>query len=187
MEVHVAEAVAADLDPLGLAGEAVGDLHGRSRGVGDANESRRAGRGKYRRRHRCDVIDPARQLEPEAAVADLLARDLCPVTCPLDRHGDRIGVRRLGERLGAGSCSARSAGSGAGRVEDGAVDAGGLVVAALAGVRGGREQGDQAEDRERCRDSWNQPPATAGRIVTSSPSLTAVSRPSWKRMSSPET
>ena len=32
-----------------------------------------------------------------------------------------------------------------------------------------------------------QPPATAGRIVTSSPSFTAVSRPSWKRMSSPET
>ena len=32
-----------------------------------------------------------------------------------------------------------------------------------------------------------QPPATAGRIVTSAPSLIAVSRPSWKRMSSPDT
>ncbi len=32
-----------------------------------------------------------------------------------------------------------------------------------------------------------QPPATAGRIVTSSPAETCVSRPSWKRMSSPET
>ena len=32
-----------------------------------------------------------------------------------------------------------------------------------------------------------QPPATAGRIVTSSPSLIAVSRPCWKRMSSPDT
>ncbi len=32
-----------------------------------------------------------------------------------------------------------------------------------------------------------QPPATAGRIVTSAPSLIAVSRPSWKRMSSPLT
>ena len=31
------------------------------------------------------------------------------------------------------------------------------------------------------------PPATAGRIVTSSPSASSVSSPSWKRMSSPET
>ena len=33
----------------------------------------------------------------------------------------------------------------------------------------------------------NQPPATAGRIVTSSPSVTGVSSPSRKRMSSPPT
>jgi hypothetical protein len=32
-----------------------------------------------------------------------------------------------------------------------------------------------------------QPPATAGRMVTSSPSSTGVSRPSRKRMSSPST
>jgi hypothetical protein len=32
-----------------------------------------------------------------------------------------------------------------------------------------------------------QPPATAGRMVTSSPSSIPVSRPCWKRMSSPET
>ena len=35
--------------------------------------------------------------------------------------------------------------------------------------------------------SDSRPAATAGRIVTSSPSLIAVSRPCWKRMSSPET
>ena len=41
--------------------------------------------------------------------------------------------------------------------------------------------------REQVAPERGQPPATAGRIVTSSPSFTAVSRPSWKRMSSPET
>ena len=40
-------------------------------------------------------------------------------------------------------------------------------------------------DRDRRRQ--DQPPATAGRIVTSSPSSTGVSRPSRKRMSSPPT
>ena len=51
-----------------------------------------------------------------------------------------------------------------------------------------------AEDRDglgafrhaRCRPAA-QPPATAGRIVTSAPSAIVVSSPSWKRMSSPET
>jgi peptide-methionine (S)-S-oxide reductase len=38
-----------------------------------------------------------------------------------------------------------------------------------------------------CPTGLSQPPATAGRMVTSSPSLTAVSRPSRKRMSSPST
>ena len=36
-------------------------------------------------------------------------------------------------------------------------------------------------------DERRQPPATAGRMVTSSPSSTVVSRPSRKRMSSPPT
>jgi hypothetical protein len=38
-----------------------------------------------------------------------------------------------------------------------------------------------------CYEDAQEPPATAGRIVTSSPSSTDVSRPSRKRMSSPPT
>ena len=50
--------------------------------------------------------------------------------------------------------------------------------------RGSRPARDERAPRRRADP---QPPATAGRIVTSAPSATAVSSPSWNRMSSPET
>src|SRR4029077_724840 len=54
------------------------------------------------------------------------------------------------------------------------------------GLDGARRQELEGDDRVAADDLIDpHPPATAGRIVTSSPSFTAVSRPSWKRMSSP--
>ncbi len=76
------------------------------------------------------------------------------------------GFTRAGLAISAGPCGAGLAGA----------------VAALAASAAA--QARSSEMRAIVRRA-PQPPATAGRIVTSSPSATGVSRPSRKRMSSP--
>ena len=155
-------------DAVGV-GERERPLPEAGRRPGDAaagRACRRRCRGTRPRRRRASVrsgaelgdhLAPVPGQQEEAAEA---VRRVDPDHVPDDRHDRRSRPAPSGSRGSAPAAGCRA-------------------------LRRGSRPSRRVQARP-CRPAA-QPPATAGRIVTSAPSAIVVSSPSWKRMSSPET